>query len=421
MAEQYFPVPLKKIVVDTVPNFDLFIRQKDRYVLYRQANLRFESQTLNNLIDNRIDALYVSKKDLELYENYRKEVHRELEETYGKQGYSDRFVDPAEVDRYHDILENYHVVDHTLFQKGVKLEFPIYYHRENDVVPAEDFEDKPEGPWELTRSFTGDVEIMIRNEDKAAYREFVRTMLTWSMEVGSPANQATALREMSKMVVRDVLSDPRSGEGIKQADESVSSLVEFILDNETSFYSLMKVQGHDYYTYVHSMNVCTFSVALGTAIGLPKKPDLEWLGLGAMLHDLGKAMVDARLINKPGRLTEEEFKQMKDHVLLGYNTLKENHDLPEQVLEPVVQHHEKLTGIGYPYGLKGDDITVFGRISSIVDIYDALTTERSYKKALSPFEALSFLSKTRQDYDTDILNSFIMMLGKQIEKEAAVG
>ena len=110
---------------------------------------------------------------------------------------------------------------------------------------------------------------------------------------------------------------------------------------------------------------------------------------------------------------------MKDHVLLGYNTLKENHNLPEQVLEPVIHHHEKLTGIGYPYGLEDEKIGVFGRIASIVDIYDALTTERSYKKALSPFEALSFLSKTRHDYDNDILNQFIMMLGKQIEKEAA--
>ncbi len=419
MAVEYFPVPLKKIVVDTVPNFDLFIRQKDRYVLYRKAKFKFEHQALNNLMDNRIESLYVSKQDLENYERYCGEIRQEQEKIYGIQGYSGAFVDPVEVERYHDILNSYHVVDHAMFKPGVEVSFTVYYHEDNDMLPAEDFEGKPRGPWELTRRFAQEKEIMIRNEDKTAYRDFVRGVLDDAMG-GPPAQQAVALREMSKIVIKDVMADPRSGEGIKQTNEAVGSLVEFILDNETSFYSLMKIQGHDYYTYVHSMNVCTFSVALGTAMGLPQKPDLEQLGMGAILHDVGKSMVDPKLINKPGRLTEEEFRMMKDHVTLGYNMLKEHHSLSDEVLEPVAQHHEKLTGIGYPYGLKDGDIGVFGRISSIVDIYDALTTERSYKKAFSPFEALSFLSKTRDDYDTDILNKFIIMLGKQIEKEAAV-
>lgn len=143
------------------------------------------------------------------------------------------------------------------------------------------------------------------------------------------------------------------------------------------------------------------------------------LGLGAMLHDVGKSLVDPKLINKPGKFTDEEFAKMKDHVLFGVNILKENHDLPDKTLELVAQHHEKITGIGYPYGLKSDQIDLFGRISSIVDIYDALTTERSYKKALTPFEALSFLSKTQKDYDQNILTQFILMLGKQIEREAS--
>lgn len=417
MAEEFFPVPLKKIVVDSVPDFDLFIRQEDYYVLYRKAKIRFEPQALNNLIDNRVESLYVSKLHLESYERYREEIRQEQEEIYGKQGFGDRYVDPIEVERYHDIRDNYHVVDPAMFKPGVELEFTVFYHEENDVLMAEDFQGKPRGPWELTASFSPAREIMIRNEDKTAYRDFVRSVLDEAMG-GPPAQQAIALREMSKIVIKDVLADPRSGEGIRRTGEAVGSLVEFILENETSFYSLMKIQGHDYYTYVHSMNVCTFSVALGTAMGLPKKPDLEWLGLGTMLHDVGKSMVDPKLINKPGRLTEEEFKVMKDHVLMGYNTLKEHHNLPDVVLEPVAQHHEKISGIGYPYGLKDADIGRFGRISSIVDIYDALTTERSYKKAFSPFEALSFLSKTRDDYDKDILNQFIVMLGKQMEKEA---
>jgi len=417
MAGQYFPVPLKRIKVDTIPNFGLFIREKDHYVLYHKANIRFEKSVLTNLIENRIESLFVSKRDLELYKQYRQQLEEERKKSGSEKGFAGIFIDPQEVGRYHEILDNFHVIDRSLFEPGMELSFAVYYHENNEVYLAEDFEDKPEGPWELTpESFAEGKELMIKNEDLAAYRSFIREMISGS---GSEPveRQAGALREMSKMVVRDVLNDPRSGENIQRAKQTVNSMVEFILDNETSFYSLMRISSHDYYTYVHSMNVCTFCVALGSEIGLRKSPDLEMLGLGALLHDVGKSLVDPKLINKPGRLSEEEFIQIKNHVPLGLNMLKENHQLPDKTLEPVAQHHEKLTGIGYPYGLKGDQIGLFGRISSIIDIYDALTTERSYKKALSPFEALSFLSKTENDYDQSLLTQFIIMLGKQIEKE----
>lgn len=344
------------------------------------------------MIENRIESLFVSKRDLKLYEEYRRQIVGEHEKVAKEKGFAGIFVDPEEVERYHE---------------------------KNDIQLAEDFEENPEGPWQLTlKSFAIDKELMIKNEDLPAYRSFVQELLT-AAGAGPVERQACALREMSKIVVKDVLNDPRSGENINRANQTVDSLVEFILDNETSFYSLMKITGHDYYTYVHSMNVCTFCVALGQKIGLRKSPDLEMLGLGAMLHDVGKSLVNPRLINKPGRLTREEFAKMKDHVLLGVNILKENHNLPDKTLELVAQHHEKMTGIGYPYGLKSDQIDLFGRISSIVDIYDALTTERSYKKALTPFEALSFLSKTQKDYDQNLLTQFILMLGKQIEREAS--
>lgn len=419
MAKQYFPVPLKRIVVDTVPNFDLFIKQKDRYVLYRKADIRFEKNVLNNLIENRIESLFVSKRDLKLYEEYRRQIVGEHEKVAKEKGFAGIFVDPEEVERYHEILDNFHVIDRSLFKPEMELSFAVYYHEKNDIQLAEDFEENPEGPWQLTlKSFATNKELMIKNEDLPAYRSFVQALMT-AAGAGSVERQACALREMSKMVVKDVLDDPRSGENIKRANQTVDSMVEFILENETSFYSLMKISGHDYYTYVHSMNVCTFCLALGQEIGLPKSPDLEMLGLGAMLHDVGKSRVDPRLINKPGKFTDEEFAKMKDHVLFGVNILKENHDLPDKALEPVAQHHEKLTGIGYPYGLKNHKIGLFGRISSIVDIYDALTTERSYKKALTPFEALSFLSKTQKEYDQNFLTKFILMLGKQIERGAS--
>ena len=100
MVEQYFPVPLKRIVIDTVPNFDLYIKQTDRFVLYRKANLRFEKHVLNNLIDNRIESLYVAKHELKQYEQYREQVRSVQESTAKEKGFSGIYTDPAEVDRY---------------------------------------------------------------------------------------------------------------------------------------------------------------------------------------------------------------------------------------------------------------------------------------------------------------------------------
>ncbi|HUU28161.1 MAG TPA: HD-GYP domain-containing protein [archaeon] len=421
MIENYFPVPLKRIVVDSVPNFDLYMKQKERYVLYRNANIKFEKSNLDNLMGNNIVSLYVSKKDIKQYEEYRQKMRAGQEEEAKKQGYTGIFVDPEEIERYHDIRANFHLIECKIFEPGLEIDFPVYYHKDNDVQLCADFESKPEGPWVLTDKFlkVNGLPLMIRNEDIEKYRAYLANLLAsfskvWRDDSVRVQREAIALREMSKMVVKDVLDDPRSGEKIKQVNVSVHSLIGFILDNEASFYSLMRISSHDYYTYVHSINVCTFCVGLGSALGLPEYPHIEMLGLGAMLHDVGKSQIDSQLINKPGKLTDEEFKRMKDHVAQGVDILKKHHNLPEQALEPVAQHHEKITGTGYPNGLKGDQIGLFGRISSIADIYDALTTERSYKRALTPFEALSFLNKTSADYDRQCLTQFIMTLGKQI-------
>jgi putative nucleotidyltransferase with HDIG domain len=421
MAEKLFPVPLKRIVVDTVPNFDLFIKQKERYVLYRKANYTFTQENLRNLMDNKIVDLYVQKDDLKLYEQYRQRVGDKTEEEYKAEGYSGLFVNPDEVNRYHDIIANYHSIDTRVFVEGMEIDFSIYDHLDNDVHLFPEMEGKPEGPWELTPNICSyKKEIMIQKSDLLKYKAYVEKMMA-SVSGGDEKalqRKATALREMSKMVVQDVLDDPRSGEKIKKVGGAVNNMVGFILENETSYFSLMTISAHDFYTYTHSLNVCTFALGLGSAISLPKTPDLEMLGLGTMLHDIGKSQVDPQLINKPGRLTEEEFKAMQDHVTHGVNLLKEHHKLPEQVLQPVAQHHEKLTGNGYPNGIKGNQLSMFGRISSIVDIYDALTTVRSYKKAFTPFEALSILSKNEDDYDRGLLREMVMTLGKQIKAAA---
>lgn len=423
MKSDYFPVPLQKIVVDSYPDFDLFIKRQDRFVLCRKEGYKFGQENLDDLIKNNVVSLYVEKKDLERYEEYRKRMPDEVEEeAASEENEQVDFTNAHEIERYHEIVDDYFEVNHNLFQKGEEVDFPIYSHVGNNVNLFSEFEKKSEGPWELTDQISVSTrELLIRRQDIHNYQAFINRLM--STAKGSGDNQelrimrkAVVLREMSKVVIQEILDDPRSGEKLKTLRDQVYQTADFVLENVDSFYSLMIIHSHDFYTYTHSLNVSTLCVGFGSALGLLKSPDLELLALGGALHDVGKSRVDTKLINKPSKLTPEEFGEMKKHVLLGLDLLKEHHHLPKEVLETVGQHHEKLTGTGYPNSLKGDQVSYFGRISAIVDVYDALTTERPYKKALTPFEALNIISRIQGEFDEKLMKKFIMMLGKQLAK-----
>jgi len=317
-------------------------------------------------------------------------------------------------------MENYFAVNGSLLLSGLELDFPVFCRMRNRTRLFPEFEKKPGGPWRLDENVSRcDKEVMIKMEDIEKYQALLQELLDGGRG-GEPENgkrvrqKSIILRELSKIMIQEMLEDPRSGEKIKNLKNMVNTTVDFIMENEASFYTLMRIHSFDFYTYVHSLNVCTLSVGLGSAIGLFRSPDLEWLALGGSLHDIGKSQLDPKLINKPEELTESEYDLIKTHVNRGVELLKDNHELPEEVLSIVSQHHEKLSGKGYPNGLKGDEISLYGQISSIVDIYDALTTDRPYRKALSPFDALKIIAKTEDDFEQTLMKKFIMMLGSQI-------
>ena len=420
MPSDYFPVPIQKIVVDTYPDFDLFIKRQDRHVLYRKSGYQFRQENLDTLVENNVVSLYVSQKDHKSYEEYRKRIPDENGEGAGDEEVQVDFTDTKEIERYNEIVDSFFVVNHNLFPKGEEVDFPIYYHVGNNIHAFAEFEKKPEAPWELSDRISGSTrELLIRREDIHKYQAFIHRLMSDETEGGANPElrvmrKAAVLREMSKVVIQEVLDDPRSGEGLKKLKDQIYKTADFVLENVDSFYSLMIIHSYDFYTYTHSLNVSTLCVGFGSALGLFKSPDLEWLALGGALHDIGKSQVDTKLINKPDKLTPEEFEEVKKHVPLGVDLLKKNHDLPQEVLEIVAQHHEKLTGSGYPEGLEGDHVSYFGRISSIVDVYDALTTERPYKKALTTFEALNIIARIQGEYDADLIKKFIGMLGKQL-------
>lgn len=170
--------------------------------------------------------------------------------------------------------------------------------------------------------------------------------------------------------------------------------------NREALFSLLKLRQNHLYTYNHSTNVALLSLEVGCYLELYDR-ELQKLVLGAILHDLGKLYIDNSILDKPGILTEDEFNTIKRHPSIGYNLVNNYIGLDSSVLNIIHQHHEKLDGSGYPYGLRGNKIDYLSRITTVCDIYDAITNDRSYHKAKSFEDCAVMLNKDVKDGKLD--------------------
>ncbi len=170
----------------------------------------------------------------------------------------------------------------------------------------------------------------------------------------------------------------------------VHNIVDEVVHNRDIMVNIIDIRAYDDYTYSHSLNVAVLSVVMGTALGLTKK-QLYDLAMGALLHDTGKMFVKKEILNKPARLTPEEFEEIKTHSERGYLYLCEQLEIPEHARIVALQHHEQYCGNGYPGGLAKDSIHLYGRICCVADVYDALTSDRPYRKSMLPSDALEYI------------------------------
>lgn len=170
----------------------------------------------------------------------------------------------------------------------------------------------------------------------------------------------------------------------------INDITENILSNKNLLINLIDLKVFDDYTYYHSVNVGVLSIILGAAVNL-NKTQLCNLGLASMLHDIGKVFVPKDILNKAGKLTNEEFEIIKTHSHKGYEYLKKIPNLPIPSCTAILQHHERFDGQGYPMGTKGNKIPIFSKIIAIADVYDALTSNRSYRDAIVPSEAIEYI------------------------------
>ncbi len=170
----------------------------------------------------------------------------------------------------------------------------------------------------------------------------------------------------------------------------INSIIDELLGNRDLMINMIDLKSFDNYTYAHSVNVAVLSLFIGIALGLSRGA-LSELGLGAILHDIGKIFIAKEIINKPTALTGEEFEEIKSHSFKGYEFARDKYRIPITSYLGILDHHEKWNGSGYPSRAAGEKISLFGRVISIADVYDALTSERPYRPAMSPSEAMEYI------------------------------
>jgi putative nucleotidyltransferase with HDIG domain len=225
--------------------------------------------------------------------------------------------------------------------------------------------------------------------------------------------QARLIEVETKNVIYSIMDDVRLGHSIDTAaaKKVVSDMVESIIRNPDALVCLNQLKDKDEYTALHSLRVCILALAFGRHLEF-SIDELNVLGVGALLHDIGKMKVPNEILNKPGKLTEREFELMKSHVPRGVEILEQTKGIFGASIEVARSHHERFDGSGYATGLKGDQIGFYGQIGAIVDCYDAITSDRAYHTGLSAHDSLRKLYEWRhKDFHPLLIEQFIQCMG----------
>ncbi len=264
--------------------------------------------------------------------------------------------------------------------------------------------------------------FFLQNEIKAVYvkkdeyEDFLNATLKRMAQIIenpylNPAKKLEIVYRNAGYVTRMIINDPKAGKGIEHAQFIVEYYTRFVIAHQVSASLISKFFSKDYNLFAHSVQVAFLTIGFAHFIRQPVNL-IPVIGIGAFLHDVGKAMLPAEIINKPAQLTEEEFKIITQHPQLGYDILKHHKSLRKDSLDIVIQHHERADGNGYPNGLKLHEINPAAQITHIVDCYDAMTMSRPYKEALSPFDTLKIMcTDMKESFNSKLLELFVIFLG----------
>lgn len=253
--------------------------------------------------------------------------------------------------------------------------------------------------------------LYVRTDRAEAYRDYLCQHVLHDRSIPQPARMR-ALREVTRVTFQDALNANDCSQLVGVATAFGDNLAEMMTEQSLAFRELYSTLEHDYYTFTHVCNVSIYCVTLAHRLGLCEAQHLPELAAGALLHDIGKRHIPAHVLNKPGKLSDEEWGLVREHPGEGFRELAVRNDLTWGQLMMVYQHHERLDGSGYPAGIVGDEMHPWARVCAVVDVFDALTCHRPYRRPVPVKEVCDYLSKYAGAwFDTDAVACWTSHVG----------
>ncbi len=286
---------------------------------------------------------------------------------------------------------------------------PVRYLKEKQVLATDLFYDNRRVV--IRRGIALTPNMIKRIRQLGFQGAYIEDALSEGLEVAPPVSDE--LRSSTQKAIQSLFvtlghnHQASATSALKGLRQLVDETIDQIMKNRHVMANMIDLRSFDDYTYGHSVNVSLLSSIIGASMEM-NRSQLVDLALGAMLHDIGKVFIDKQLLNKREKLEPCEFEEIKQHSRYGYDYLLTNDTIPENSKIVALTHHEKYDGSGYPAGLARLDIPLFGRIVCIADVYDALTSDRPYRKALLPSDALEYImSGYGNMFDADVIDSFL--------------
>ncbi|MBK7647463.1 MAG: HD-GYP domain-containing protein [Betaproteobacteria bacterium] len=233
------------------------------------------------------------------------------------------------------------------------------------------------------------------------------------VELKDETARARRLHVEAQKIARLVLDDVRFGQKIQvdRIEPLAENMVESVFRNQDALLPLARLKNLDDYTFEHSVGVSALLIAFGRSMKLSKEVIKE-IALGGLLLDIGKANIPDAILKKPGKLTDDEFARMQSHVVEGLKLLNQVPGISEIALQMVSEHHERFDGTGYPNKLAGKQISLYGQMAAIVDVYDAITSDKVYCRGMPPTQALKkLLEWSKHHFDPQLVQGFIRAIG----------
>jgi len=301
-------------------------------------------------------------------------------------------------------------MDHPFWRKGFLLDDPKDLKTIQSTVIREAWIDTSKG---LDVQGGVDVKAIEAEVDTTLLQADLAGKKETRADTAHEAARAVMICAKSRRAVTSMFNEARMGKALdaEEARPIVEEISASVLRNPGALIGLARLKDKDDYTYMHSVAVCALMVSLARRLGLGDEQVRE-AGMAGLLHDVGKMMIPLEILNKPGKLTDAEFDLVKSHPVEGHKMLLEGNSISDITLDVCLHHHEKVDGKGYPDRQTNEQISLYAKMGAVCDVYDAITSERPYKKGWEPAESIRKMAEwSAGNYDPAIFQAFVKSIG----------